>query len=110
MTEIVDLDAPLEALKIQFPTGRVESLPLFTERVDDTENVLAVIRVTHNGRTQHQVYAITEAIWALVAIFGNYTDAMSEVLRWRRYIDGGGTVAAWLQRHPDGVHPERRGF
>ena len=104
MTDIVDLDDQLQA---QFQT-RVESMPLFTERIEDV--ALTVIRITHEQRTRHQVYAVTEGSWALVAIFGNYTDAMSEVLRWRRYLDCGGTVAAWQLDHQDGIYPERKGF
>jgi hypothetical protein len=103
---VVDLDAHLQA---QFGLGvPVESMPLFTERVGDV--ALAVIRVTHDGRTRHQVYAIAQGTWALVAIFGLYTDAMSELLRWRRYLDGGGTVAAWQLTHQDGIYPEHSGL
>lgn len=100
-----DLDVPLKA---QFPTGRVESMPLFTERIGCA--VITVIRVTHNGRTRHQVYAVTEDTWALVGIFGIYTDAMRDVLRWRRYLNYGGTLADWLLKHQDGVYPERSGL
>jgi hypothetical protein len=46
----------------------------------------------------------------LVAVFGNYPDALSELLAWRRYLGRGGTVAAWQLAHPDGVYPERSGF
>jgi hypothetical protein len=99
---VVDLD---DHLRAQFGLGeRVESMPLFTTMVGEV--VLTVIRVTHDGRTRHQVYAVTEGTWALVAIFGLYMDAMGEVLRWRRYLDGGGTVAAWVLAHLDGVTPE----
>jgi hypothetical protein len=107
INEIVDLD---DHLRAQFgPFERVESMPLFTTLVGG-EVALTVIRVTHKARTRHQLYAITEDSWALVAIFGLYTDAMSEVLRWRRYLDGGGTVAGWQLAHQDGIYPERRGF
>jgi hypothetical protein len=107
----VDLDGPVvdldDHLRAQFGLGeRVESMPLYTDRVGDV--VLTVIRVTHDGRTRHQVYAVTEGSWALVAIFGLYMDAMSEVLRWRHYLAGGGTVAGWVLAHPDGVTPEAR--
>ena len=71
---------------------------------------LTVIRVTHNRRTRHQLYAVTDATWVLVAVFGNYPDALSELLAWRRYLGRGGTVAAWQLAHPDGVYPERSGF
>jgi hypothetical protein len=43
-----------------------------------------------------------------VGIFGNYTDALSEVLAWRRYLDGGGTVAGWCLAHRDGITCETR--
>jgi hypothetical protein len=105
MTEIVDLDAVLQT---QFPQGRVESMPLYTERVHEVG--LVIIRVTHDGRTRHQLYAITEAQWALTAIYGNYTDAMRELLRWRSYISNGGTLAVWQLDHQDGIYPERSGF
>jgi hypothetical protein len=102
--DAVDLD---DHLRVQFgPRVPVASMPLFTERVGDV--ALTVIRVTVDGRTRHQVYAISEGSWALVAIYGNYTDALSEVLAWRRYLGGGGTVAAWCLAHPDGVTPETR--
>jgi hypothetical protein len=104
--DAVDLDAHLQA---QFGMGvPVESMPLFTERVGDV--ALTVIRVTHAGRTRHQVYAVTEGTWVLVGIYGLFMDAMSEVLRWRAYLAGGGTVAAWALAHPDGVYPEARGI
>jgi len=45
-----------------------------------------------------------------VGAFGLYVDAMSEVLRWRRYMDSGGTVAAWQLAHAEGIYPERSGF
>ena len=104
--EPLDLD---DQLRAQFGTGRrIESLPLFTTMVGDV--ALTVIRVTIDGRYRHQLYAITESTWSLTAIFGLYMDAMSELLRWRRYIDRGGTVAGWQLAHPDGVYPERSGF
>jgi hypothetical protein len=104
--ESVDLD---DHLRAQFGTGRrIESMPLFTTLVGDV--ALTVIRVTVDRRYRHQCYAITEGTWSLVAIFGLYMDAMSELLRWRRYIGQGGTVAAWQLAHPDGVYPERSGF
>jgi len=87
---------------------RIESLPLFTTLVGDV--ALTVIRVTIDGRYRHQCYAITENTWSLVAIYGLYMDAVSELLRWRRYIDKGGTVAEWQLAHPDGIYPERSGF
>ena len=103
---VVDLD---DHLRAQFGLGeRVESMPLFTTTVADT--ALTVIRVTHKQRTRHQLYAVDEGAWTLTAVFGNYTDAMSELLRWRRYLNHGGSVAAWLLNHPDGVYPERSGF
>jgi proteasome lid subunit RPN8/RPN11 len=85
---------------------RCESMPLYTETVGEV--ALTVIRITADGRTRHQVYAITQVVWTLVAIYGLYMDAMSEVLAWRRYLDGGGIVAAWYLAHPDGVTPETR--
>ena len=106
MDETVDLD---DHLRAQFGIGeRVTSMPLFTTTVLDT--ALTVIRVTHRQRTRHQLYAIDEGTWTLTAVFGNYTDAMSELLRWRRYLADGGTVAAWQLTHQDGIYPERRGF
>jgi hypothetical protein len=45
-----------------------------------------------------------------VGIYGLYTDAMSELLAWRRYLAQGGTVAAWQVTHQDGIYPERSGF
>jgi hypothetical protein len=102
---VVDLDAPPARPHSQ---PRCESMPLFTERVNDA--ALTIVRVTAQGRTRHQLYAVTEDSWTLVAIFGNYTDALSELLRWRRYLEHGGTVAAWQLTHRDGIHPERRGF
>jgi hypothetical protein len=103
---VVDLD---DHLRAQFgPYERVESLPLFTTTVCDT--ALTVIRVTHKARCRHQVYAIDEGTWTLTAIYGNYTDAMSELMKWRRYILQGGSVAAWLRTHGDQVQPERSGF
>jgi hypothetical protein len=102
----VGLDAHLRA---QFGTGRrIESMPLFTTIVGDV--ALTVIRVTIDGRYRHQLYAIDEQTWSLVGIFTLYMDAMSELQRWRRYINTGGTVAAWQLAHPDGIYPERSGF
>ena len=103
---VADLDAHLHA---QFGRGvRVASMPLHTERVGEV--VVTVIRVTADGRTRHQLYVVTESTWALVGAFGLYVDAMSEVLRWRRYMDSGGTVAAWQLAHAEGIYPERSGF
>jgi hypothetical protein len=100
------LDAQLRA---QYgPRRRTESLPLFSTIVGDV--ALVVIRVTIDGRYRHQCYAADEHTWSLVGIFGLYMDAMRELLRWRRYIDRGGTVTAWQLAHPDGVYPERSGF
>ena len=105
--EPVDLDAQLVA---QFGPGRrVESLPLFTTLASN-EVALTVVRVTVDGRYRHQLYAITEGTWSLVGIYGLYTDAMSELLAWRRYLAQGGTVAAWQLTHQDGIYPERSGF
>jgi hypothetical protein len=104
--ETVDLD---DQLRAQFGLGeRVESMPLFTTLVGDV--ALTVMRVTIDGRYRHQLYAIDEGTWSLVAIFGLYMDAMSELLRWRRFIGQGGTVAAWQLNHQDGIYPERSGF
>jgi hypothetical protein len=104
--ETVDLD---DHLRAQFGLGeRVKSMPLFTTLAGDT--ALAVIRVTHKERTRHQLYAITDDTWALAAVYGNYTDAMSELLRWRRYLGQGGTVAAWQLSHGDWIIPEKSGF
>jgi hypothetical protein len=104
--DAVDLE---DLLRAQFGPGElVTSMPLFTTLVCDT--ALTVIRVTHKERTRHQLYAVDEGAWTLTGIFGNYTDAMSELLRWRRYINTGGGVLAWLANHPDGVYPERSSF
>ena len=102
----VDLD---DQLRSQFGSGqRVESLPLFTTLASN-EVALTVVRVTIDGRYRHQVYAVTEGTWSLVAIYGLYVDATSELLRWKRYVAQGGTVAAWQLSH-HGVYPERRGL
>jgi hypothetical protein len=102
----VDLD---DALRAQFGAGqRVESLPIFTTLVGEV--ALTVVRVTHQRRTRYQLYAITHDTWTLAAVYGCYTDAMSELLRWRRYLHRGGTVTEWQLAHPDGVYPERSGF
>ena len=104
--EPVDLH---ERLSAQFgPHRRVESLPLFTTLASN-EVALTVVRVTIDGRYRHQVYAVTEGTWSLVAIYGLYVDATSELLRWKRYVAQGGTVAAWQLSH-HGVYPERRGL
>jgi hypothetical protein len=106
LAEPVDLDDQLGA---QFgPHRRIESQVLFTEIVGG-EVALTVVRVTVDGRYRHQCYAVTEGTWVLTGIFGLYTDALSELLRWRRYIASGGTVAAWQLEHP-WVTPETRGF
>ena len=105
--EPVDLD---DQLRSQFGPGRrVESLPLVTTLASN-EVALTVVRVTVDGRYRHQLYAITEGTWSLVGIYGLYTDAMSELLAWRRYLAQGGTVAAWQLTHQDGIYPERSGF
>ena len=105
-TDTVDLD---DHLRVQFgPFERVTSMPLFTTIVGEV--ALTIIRVTHKGRTRHQLYAITDATWTLAAVYGCYPDALSELLRWRRYLHRGGTVAAWLADHQDGVFPERSGL
>ena len=105
--EPVDLG---DQLRSQFGPGRrVESLPLFTTLASN-EVALTVVRVTVDGRYRHQLYAITEGTWSLVGIYGLYTDAMSELLVWRRYLAQGGTVAAWQLTHQDGIYPERSGF
>jgi hypothetical protein len=104
--EPVDLD---DQLRSQFgPHRRIESMPIHTETING-EAALTVIRVTVSGRTRFQLYAVTEASWALVAIYGLYADALQELLKWRRYIAQGGTVAAWVLEHPE-VTPERTGF
>jgi hypothetical protein len=41
---------------------------------------------------------------------GEFSQFLSEVLRWRRYLDGGGTVAAWQLTHQDGIYPEHSGL
>ena len=104
--EPVDLD---DQLRSQFgPHRRIESMPIHTETING-EAALTVVRVTIDGRYRHQLYAITEGTWSLVAIYGLYVDAMSELLRWKRYVAQGGTVAAWQLSH-HGVYPERRGL
>lgn len=103
---LVDLEYHLRA---QF--GRhelVHSMPLFTITVRDT--AVTIIRVTHKLRTRHQLYAIDEGAWTLTGIFGLYTDAMSELLRWRRYVNNGGTVAEWMRNYGPDVYPERSSF
>lgn len=103
--DIIDLDAQLET---QYGLGpRIESMPLHTERVNDV--ALTIIRVTVDGKTRHQLYAVDTERWALTGMFGNYTDALAEFLRWRRYVERGGTIAAWLLTH-EAVQPERSGF
>jgi hypothetical protein len=104
--DTVDLD---DQLRAQFgPFERVTSMPLHTTIVGEV--AVTIIRVTHKGRARHQVYSVTDDTWALVAVFGCYTDALSELLRWRRYLGQGGTVAEWQAAHPDGVYPERSGL
>jgi hypothetical protein len=103
---LVDLD---DHLRIQFgPFERVTSMPLFTITARDT--AVTIIRVTHKLRTRHQLYAIDEGTWTLTGIFGLYVDAMQELLRWRRYLNNGGTVTGWLRNHGDLVTPERSGL
>jgi hypothetical protein len=104
---VVDLD---EHLAAQFGSGaRVTSQPVFTELVG-TEVALTIIAVTANGRRRYQTYAVIENGWSLVAIHGNYTDALSTLVAWRRYLASGYIVAEWQLNHPDGVTPERKGF
>jgi hypothetical protein len=105
-TETVDLD---DQLRHQFGIGeRVTSMPIFSTIVGEV--ALAVIRVTHKARTRYQLYAITHDTWTLTAVYGCYPDAMSELLRWRRCLSQGGTVAEWQLRHGDWVIPEKSGF
>jgi hypothetical protein len=97
------------ALRAQYGSGRrIESQVLFTEIVGDT--AITIIKVTIDGRYRHQLYAIDERTWSLTGIYTLYMDAMRELLRWRRYLDEGGSVTAWQRAHPDGVYPERSGF
>jgi hypothetical protein len=116
MSEIIyfdgsELDEPAslgDHLRIQFKGERVESRALFTTLVRET--AITIIRVTHKLRTRHQIYAIDERVWTLVGIYGLYADAMSELLRWRRYVNEGGTVRAWLLKNKGMVTPERSGL
>jgi hypothetical protein len=105
--EPVDLH---DQLRSQYGPGRrIESLPIFTTLASN-EVALTVIRVTIDGRYRHQLYAVTDATWSLTGLYILYTNALRELLRWRRYIAQGGTVAAWCLEHPEGVYPEQSGL
>jgi hypothetical protein len=100
-------------LRAQYgPHRHIETLPLFTVIASGGGHDvgLTIIRVVIDGRYRHQLYAIDRGTWSLVGIFGLYTDTMRDLLRWRDYIEGGGTIRDWQLTHPDGIYPERSGF
>jgi hypothetical protein len=108
-----DVDEPgdLNAqLRRQYPGRHVDSLPLFTTVVPG-DVALTAIRVMVDGRVRHQLYAVDRGTWSLTGIYILYTDALRELLRWRRYIvEDGGTVAEWQLTHQDGIYPEGSSF
>ncbi|MDH6245038.1 hypothetical protein [Mycobacterium sp. OTB74] len=84
---------------------RVASELLVTDLAGDT--ALVVIKVTIDGWERHQLYVIDTTVWALVGIWTLYVESVQELLRWRRFLAGGGTLTHWLTTHPDGIQPDR---
>jgi hypothetical protein len=95
-------------LRRQYPGRHVDSFPLFTTLVSNV--ALTVIRCMIDGRITHQLYAVDRGTWSLTGIYIIYLDALRELVRWRRYIKGGGTIAEWLTKHGDYIYPERSSF
>jgi hypothetical protein len=88
------------------PAVPPESIPVHTIEVSDALT-MTVIRVTNRGRQSHQLYAVDDQTWALVAIFGLFVDALAEIRRWRRYLAAGGSLREWSAANPDGCRPDQ---
>ncbi len=91
-------------LDLDVPADQPASLPVHTVELDGL--TITVIRIDRGGRQNHQLYAIDDTQWCLVAITGLFVDALREIRLWRRYLAEGHTLAQWAAAHPDGCRPD----
>jgi hypothetical protein len=89
---------------------RVESQVLFTTLAGGTALTIIHTRID-DWEPRHQLYAADRGVWSLVGIHGLYVESLQELLRWRDYIEHGGTLTQWMTDHPGGwVRPDRSSF
>jgi hypothetical protein len=82
------------------------SIPVHTTELGDAITA-CVIRIDNGtGRDSYQLYCVDDTGWALTGLFGLFVDALAEIRRWRRYVVAGGTLAAFVAAHPDGIRPD----
>ena len=77
-------------LDLDVPADQPASLPVHTVELDGL--TITVIRIDRGGRQNHQLYAIDDTGWYLVAdAQGLFVDALREIRLWRRYLAEGHT-------------------
>jgi hypothetical protein len=94
-------DARLEATPPRYASAAPTSATLHTVEIGGL--LLTVIRAGWRQRDSYQLYACESGNWALVGLFGLYTDALSEIATWRNFVAAGGSLRDWQELHPDGV-------
>ena len=99
--------ARLEAPPLPPPSTGSWSWPVFTVTVGDL--ILTEVATEYRGGVAYQLYAVDNGAvdGVLVGWFGLHVDALREINVWRGFVAGGGTLARWVERHPDGVQVTR---
>jgi len=69
--------------------------------------MLTVICVVADGLVSHQVYAVADHTWELIAVHGLFVDALLAVRDFKTYLAGGATIADWRAAHPHGIAPSQ---
>jgi hypothetical protein len=73
-----------------------DELPMCTETLHDA--ALTITRVRYRGKSWCRLYVATEGQSAMV-MQGDYPELIAALQTWGDYLEGGGTVAAWLAQN-----------
>lgn len=78
--------------------GGTAETPVWTGHVgfDPGRPAISITQVRQAGKVYYRVYVVADEQWARVAACWQYAEALAEVQSWEHYVDGGGTVMAWL--------------
>jgi hypothetical protein len=71
--------------------------PVWSGDVNGT--TLAIMANEALGHTSYELYVLADGVWMLAGRYRLYPEIMAAVQVWEAYLQGGGTVRAWLEHN-----------
>jgi hypothetical protein len=68
--------------------------PIWTGTIG--EATLTLLKQTVQGRAWYELYLVTPGRWTPLGSYAIYPEALASVQAWKSYLEGGGTLHAWL--------------